>query len=215
MFRVMYNRSMSSVDYYIKRREVLAKNLLEYVQKGLLKSRGKEKYTFHTAKYTNCLAHACFGLPNEYIEEYVCRQLVDNHCCPSPFAGFGKGKKETLENMFEFLKKVGLEVSPYTGNEILKSNQTKVALYFSKAYDMPNSEKNFLSADFHFLRQELNGHWSAKDGFNRRVKTYKTLPETIKLQKDNPYILYGLYVITNPYATAYDINREDEDNLIK
>lgn len=202
---------MSSNEYYINRRNVLAKNLFEFVQKGLIKSRGKEKYTFRTAKYVNCFGHACFCLANEDIEEYVCRQYVDNHHCESPFSYFGKGKTETIANMFEFLQKAGLEIKPYNGDDLLKTNQTKVALYFSKVYGVPDDERNFLSADYHFLRQNPNGQWTAKDGFKRKTKTYKTLPEIIKLQKDNPYILHGIYVVTNPYAASYDVHMAKED----
>ena len=189
-----------------ERRDKLAQRLAQFVQKGLIKGRGNQKHTRLTARYTNCLAFACLGLTNEQIEEYVCWQYVDRYHCPSPFASFNeKNKMDLLNSIFSFLKKTGLRVAPYNANENLTQNQRKVAVFFSRAFDMQDADKRFLSKDFHFLYQQQDGTWVGKNGLERRVKHFKSLPQTISMQKDNPYVLYGEYVITNPYGTAYPV----------
>ena len=189
-----------------ERRNLLAERLAQFVQIGFIKGRGKEKYTRFTAKYINCLADACLGLTNGQIKEYVSWQYVDKVHCPSPLGTFQeKDKNKLLEEMFKFLRKTGLSVSPYLEGMSLTQNQRRVAVYFSKAYDIVDADKRFLSKDFHYLYQQPNGIWTGKWGFGRTVKRYKNLPETIKMQKDNPYVLYGEFVITNPYATAYPV----------
>ena len=194
---------MNSVEYLLQRRSVLAKNLAEFVQKGILKCRGKEKYSRYIAKYVNCLAHACFALTNAQVKEYVCRQYVDNIHCPTPFATFaGKGTSGKLDEIFEFLQQTGLKISSSNGEEILAANQCRIAIYFAKACDHPDPDKKWQSTDFHFLRQESDGSWTGKAGISRKVKRYKSLPQALPLEKENPYVLHSLYILTNPHASA-------------
>lgn len=199
---------MISEEYILKRRETLAENLSEFIKKGFLKDRGKEKYTFRAARYVNCLGDACFGLTNAQIEEYVCRQYVDNKFCKSPFGTFmPESSEKLLEEIFDFLQKTGLRISLCQQNDVLKANQRVVAIYFAKACDQPNSNEKFESKDFHFLHQKPDGTWTGKQGFERKVVHYKTLPQTLPLQKNNPYILHGVFTLTNPHICAPDVNK--------
>lgn len=157
--------------------------------------RGDEEYDMF-AKYVNCFEHACFNLSNRELEELG----IDcfEYTYRSPFGEFSQNSiHEAKEEMLEFLTQTGLLVEKFDGKKILKSNQHKVALYFSEAFEREQGER-----DYHFLLQRKDGKWSGKCGdMSSRVESYETLEETLPYAFNNKYKLDTVLVLTNPYAS--------------
>lgn len=138
-------------------RQPIIKKLQEVLKKGKMPDRGDEEYDMF-AKYVNCFEHACFNLSNRELEELG----IDcfEYTYRSPFGEFSQNSiHEAKEEMLEFLTQTGLLVEKFDGKKILKSNQHKVALYFSEAFEREQGER-----DYHFLLQRKDGKWSGKCG---------------------------------------------------
>ena len=150
---------------------------------GYLPSRGLIDYSFSPFK-VNCLGHACFNFTDKILKE-ISEEVFFYHI-PS----FRVPSEDVFtEDLSYYLKAVGLKISPCEKLDILKSNEWKVALYFS--YELGGI------TDYHFMLQEKDGHWSSKQGWHSQyLDFFKTLPEVY----DTNYKLFGVYKISNPYA---------------
>ena len=97
--------------------------------------------------------------------------------------------------MIGFLRKTGLQVERYQEGKILKSNQWKVAMYFSEAY-----KRGFGERGWHFLLQERDGSWSGKDGGSTIVEKFEKPEQFIPWALNNKYELDDILVLTNQYV---------------
>jgi len=184
-----------------KRIESGVLKISKIVKKGYLPRRGNEGYACLTSSfrlfgdYANCLSHACFNFSNQEIDELAltCDETIDTFgTFLIPYFDECKSEqemgRETEKRVIERIGLTGLEMKASPLNKPLLKNQWRVALYIN--YNYP---------DFHFLRQEKSGVWTAKDGYSYRIERYGYLPT----ECSGGYKYLNSYVITNPY---YDLS---------
>ena len=96
-------------------------------------------------------------------------------------------EKEFLERIYADLDALKIKAYPSSLNASIKHNGYKIACFLDKD-----------GKDFHFARQNLNGLWSQKRGFNKKV--YKDInPEAfLYLSKDYNYELIETLEIVKP-----------------
>lgn len=173
------------------------KKLTYFVKAGHVASRDFARYIYATM-LANCIEHSCFNLSNgQLLQNFSFTEIKEY------FGGFDEKTKEDMKTkIFNSITQTGLKIKKCQPQEILKYNEWKVALYFGKI-------KNTDEYDAHFLKEEENGAWSEKMGFEKDVSFYGSLLKTIYpcYQK---YELENVYKITNPYAIT-----EPEHELIK
>lgn len=180
-------------------REPVIKGLNEVFRMGYLANRGKEKYGSFSF-YANCLEHACCNLTNEQLEA-LDKRLIDlgmseyDYFFTNPYGGFSENSiVQAKDEIFDFLRRTGLKVDVETVKQELKSNQYRVAMYFSEAYTTGKGTK-----DVHFILQERDGSWSSKEG-GGEVEFMPTLENILPFRNSNRYVLHNKLIITNPYA---------------
>ena len=159
-------------------------------------------------KVTNCLIHACFNLTNKQLQKLTQEDIniivhhIEHKLQPT---------EEIKEHIFTMLNKAGLTVQKYKKfGKPLKENQWLVAFYVGKKYFY--EQVTFL--DYHFMLKEKDGTWSEKIGFTNIVNFRKAPPRSFT--NKNTYIKYkreGIYVITNPYATAEKTSSNIEQTI--
>ncbi len=173
----------------------------EIFKRGYVPSRGDEAYGKEGFCYT-CFAHAAFNFTNGQLQEF---ENISSHefFWKSPFANFSlKSIEGAKADMFALLKNVGLQVEHFEKGKLLKTNQWKVALYFSESF-----KREFGRRDWHLLLQEKDGNWSGKCGASPLVEKFETLQQYIPWGLNNRYELSDVLVLTNP--NAKDNKKED------
>lgn len=181
-------------DEVNKARENLIRKIRPFIKNGHVACRGKLPYSLCfdlINKNTNCFEHACLNFKNVEL-----LALDVNYVESLVFGGrytWGSAKtKDEMESHFAlFLEDVGLEFNECQSDEILKRNQWKVAVYLSPDWDETGS--------FHFLLQEKDGTWTAKDGFTASLSCFDKLEDRV-VSNGEVYDFHKTFVITNQYA---------------
>ena len=106
-------------------------------------------------KRFNCYAYAM----------RICMDLSQYYNCTWPgfiSEGAKNNYKDTKKSLLKHFKKdcesLGLKVLPTTISEEIQKNEYKIAVYLYKG------------RDFHFARQDSNGNWSEKDGWDNEIE---------------------------------------------
>lgn len=169
--------------------------LQEIVKSGYVPKRCQQSYDYVTKLglpaycLANCFSHACFNLTNDMFDKYSFDEDMKksiNHFYEFPF-----DSNECIEGrMINLIKEVGLKITLTKPSAILKENEWKVALYFSK---------EGLFKDFHLLLREKDNTWTSKEGATNKFYTINDLPKKYKSYWFK-YKLYNVYKIENPYA---------------
>lgn len=177
-------------------------------RKGESYDKEHSKGGFHFGVFVNCFAHACFNLKNEQLKNLT---LEDAANFGHKIDYLGQPKTEIKTNLITFVQKTGLKIRRVSKNCIPEKNQWMVALYFGRSgLDKQNQ-------DYHFLLKEENGFWSGKMGRGKETTYYSEPPSNFTSGNYFQYKLEGYYLITNPYAKAYnneysqEIKDEKED----
>ena len=175
----------------------IIKKLNTIFSNGYVAKRGEESYcemlngNLHPYRLCNCFEHACLNLTNQQIaENFEEDDAIYLQGLSNPL-GMYTPRFATYE-FKNYLEQVGLKMKKCSKDAILKNNQWKVAIY----YDEITFGGNKYFRGFHFMRQEEDGKWSGKYGYEKKVDILEELPE----QYDNYYKLYNTYSITNPNA---------------
>lgn len=92
-------------------------------------------------------------------------------------------KEDTLQYFMEDCKVLNLNISETTMNEKIKKNEYKVAVYV---------EENW---DYHFIRQDSNGNWSEKDGWEGDIRIVNK-KKICKKKYDDRYSFIGMFKIS-------------------
>ena len=182
-------------------RKSFAKQLNCILKLGHIPNRSEQKYG-NLAGLVNCFEYACFNLTNEEIETLGLDEFKYSYA--SPFGAFDLSSIESAKaDMVDLLQQSGYVVEFEKEPKILKSNQHRVALYFTEGFTKENRDK-----DFHLLLQGLDGTWSGKESANSdRVEYFDKLEESLPHDVGNRYILDSVMVLTNPYAPAEERQR--------
>ena len=175
-------------------REPIIKRIGEIVRLGYVRERGDEGYG-DLGGSVNCFVHACFNLTNEQIVSLGLDEF--KYMFVSPFGGFEDSSVlAAKEEMMDFVRQTGLEIEDELVPKVLKENQYRVALYFSRGFI-----ENMGGKDFHFLVQEKDGSWSGKCGsMTHHVDHFDKLEESLPHGPGNRYMLDSVMIVTNPYA---------------
>lgn len=177
--------------------------LKEIFSKGYLPSRGNQSYTAicpntekSYANQVNCFAHACLNLTNEQLDKL---NFSNYDTFWFDIKSYSYEPDEYVaKNFMKIMKRIGLEVEKCNKKASPKNdNQWKVALYFGYT--------KFLDSDYHFIKQEQDGSWTSKVGWENKVDHFEQLPKIINSPTGTEYKLFGTYIITNPHkATQLD-----------
>lgn len=90
-------------------------------------------------------------------------------------------KEHTLQYFKEDCEVLGLQVIPTELKEKTGANEYKIAVYLEEGYD------------YHFVRQDSNGHWSEKDGWNKPIG----LVEEEEIERDHDsYKFLGIFKVS-------------------
>ena len=93
-------------------------------------------------------------------------------------------EKCTLKYFLEDCEALGLQANPTTLEEPLSQNEYKIAVYVREMK---------YNSDFHFARQDDNGKWSEKNGWNKEITT---LSEEKLMKNENGYKLIGVFKVS-------------------
>lgn len=177
----------------------LIKQLQNIFKRGYIPSRHNTSYSGQTANgekienLTNCFTH-CLNITNEDLQQMNLTKETASWIKIETvtYDDYFLDEEKTAENLFDYVRKVGLEVEEFPVDGILKKNEWRVALYFR--YPL------FDNGDYHFLLQEKDGSWTEKVGKSPTVSSLSSLPK--KIHGYFGYDFYKTYKITNPYAEA-------------
>ena len=189
-------RQTEKVETFIKKDDVLIKKLEAIFKQGYLPCREYQTYYFSYATKTpkkknqmasdiiNCFGHAFFNLTNEKLQENSISETDTK-----PIWHFGeKYGVYLIDEILDFVRATGLTVNECEAHDKMKDNEWKVAFY---------TDINCNGKDYHFLRQERDGSWTAKNGETAKVEILHGDPPR---RLGNRYILYGFYRVGNPNA---------------
>jgi len=168
----------------------------------------KLKNGFYAGSMINCMGHI-FNLRNKQfndykIEPYNVFDFFGEVCTEPYFMDFLKynNKEKNAQLMLDFIKETGLKVAECAPDEMITDFKSwKIALYFSKN-------------DFHYLIEDVPGHWSGKDGDTNIVEFLKSEASPKKYchtKTKSSYELYCSYKITNKNANENNIYVNDRE----
>lgn len=171
------------------------------IKNGFLPDREPcQQYTPHKASLCNCFVNALgfsnqeltnigFNINDFYVFGGIAGDLLYNETVSTT---------QCKNKMFEFLQNLGLEVC--SDKKILKSNEWRVALYFSRDWN--------LTREFHWLRERNDHIWEGKIGFCNEFHEFSYAPKKITLQDESShkinYRLENTYVLSNPQVKTFD-----------
>ncbi len=178
-------------------REPIAKKLHDILRLRNIANGEMQAHERFLGRGGNCLEYACFPFTREEMESLGLDDF--KYSFVSPFGAFDVSSiKSAKAEMVEFLQQSGYEVEFEKKSKILKSNQHRVALYFTEGFTKANRGK-----DFHLLMQKKDGTWSGKTGADSQtIEHFDNLEESLPHDVSNRYILDSIMVLTNPYALA-------------
>lgn len=176
-------------------RAPILKKLKEFVGQGHMPCRGDEDYKDFGC-HINCFGHI-FGLSNAQLGTLGLDAF--KYSLLNPFGGCDeRSTDKAKQEMMDFIEQAGLLVEEEKIAKVLKSNQYRVALYFSEGFINGNGRK-----DYHWLRQRRDGAWEGKRGADSDiVDKFDSLPKSLPFDCSNKYILDSVSVVTNPHASA-------------
>ncbi len=189
----------------MEREQTLAM-IKSFVMKGLVPVRGKEKYVF-SGIFVNCFEHAFLNLTNSQLDEIDAGPKTKNifgNLSEDASSDAGICAELLEKKMYALASEIGLKIVT-AGIKPLKpaKNQWQIALYLSGL------------GNWHFVLQERDGTWSAKEGWTQKTSNFDSLPEyyngaMVKDYEDDDFKLplfmipkfEKYYIVTNPYAES-------------